>query len=272
MIVYIESVILDNMLMTATICFLTFKILRQKVDYWSILIVSSIGTTFAIMLPLINIPNVLLLFVKLFIGIVLGYILGFSLKKKLLCVFLFFVSTFLLGGVVFGLTYLQTGDISSALNKPLSPIPLWALILIVFFVSFVFLRLIGIIHKKRDIDTFERQAEVFVGDRSIKLNGFVDTGNRLYYFDKPLSIINYDKIKDILDKTTINAITSGSEQKGVKYIEVDTLNGRNKLVVIKSPKIVLYDDKTTNIFYEMMIAITSKNISEYDMILPPAFV
>lgn len=284
MIVYIEYVILDNLFMNVLICFVTYKILRAKVDYFQTIIVSSLGSVFAIMLPLIHIPNFFLVVVKLWIGLMLGYILSFHLPKKIYGILIFFISTFLMGGIVLSINYIQYGDIDSAINKPLTPIPLWLCILILLFFGIIIVRLIGLFHQKTDTTNFERDVEIFINDNSIKLNGLVDSGNRLYYFDQPLSIINYHKIKHILDKNTIDAIqqinntnpihssTQQQEQnkKNIRFVELETLNGVNKIIVIKSQKIVLYSKQKMNIFYEMMLGISTTTIQDYDILLPPA--
>ncbi|MCL2598980.1 MAG: sigma-E processing peptidase SpoIIGA, partial [Firmicutes bacterium] len=179
------------------------------------------------------------------------------------------------GGVVLGINYLVQGSIEQALVKPLSPLPMWGLALLLLLGYFVLARMGRVFFAKADVHRFEREVEVFIGDKSIKVSGFVDTGNRLACGDQPIGVINLQTILPLLDKDTEQAVRLGrleSNQKrasSIKTIEIDTLSGHDQMMVIKTQKIVVYCNENTNIFKEMMLGVSKKQINEYDMLLPP---
>jgi len=107
MTVYIEYVILDNLLIDLLIIYLTSSLLKIHFNKVNILLSALIGTAFAVVMPFISLNSYVLFFLKLSVGMTMVLVLKKFSFGKFVITFVTFISlTFMMGGMCFGLMYL----------------------------------------------------------------------------------------------------------------------------------------------------------------------
>lgn|GEM_PF-1819662 len=253
MIVYVEIVLLDNFIMTMLICLLVFSLGRYRIRWIEIVLVCILGSVISLLYPFLPFNGILLLGYRVVVGIVLGLILMYRQSRKMLGIVCFLVCTVGMGGIVFALRYFVYGEYSSSV---VTPSLVWIIVgcgFVVYWIGkSVFLRY----HKMRDSWIFESRALVYVGNKELELNGFVDSGNKLYFGGQPVAL---------LPKSKINFDSNSN-----KYMSINTVAGDTKIPIIFAKKIVLYTRTSINILYNVPIGLTDSKFDGFDILLPPA--
>lgn len=258
MTVYIEQVIFDNMVMTGLICLLTCKVVKVKARI-SILIVSAIGTAVSVSYPFWTFLPAINIGFKFGLGIVLGTILMFGKKRKRLGVVVFFGITFLFGGVMFGLNYLIYGSVEMALKMPVASIGVGVYCIVGVVLYFVCCKLFAKLSKVFAKARFENMAVVDVYGKSIRLNGFVDSGNKAVYKGQHMALIGKDKLQKRI---------SMQVGKDCDFVDISTVSGQSKIPVVMMSKIELYNGTSKNILYNIPLGLTDNDFVGFDILLP----
>lgn len=128
--IYIEFVIIDNLLFTSMICFASYVLIKQKPVYLRIAIASVVGTIVAIFYPFVQ-NIVLLILIKILLCLTETVIL--FRKHKVLGCLSFLCCTFALGGAQFCIGYAYFGSVEAALTLPISDLPLSLLVFRLLF-------------------------------------------------------------------------------------------------------------------------------------------
>ena len=137
--VYVEYVIIDNLIIDFLLLKLSTKTVQVRSSLIRLLLSSVIGTVVAVIMPLFTLNNVLQVMVKLLLSITMCLISAKtdSLKKHIVN-FLFFVFyTFLLGGAIIALFYFAGVDYNLyfTLNyNSFMPIGITVLIVYIFYI------------------------------------------------------------------------------------------------------------------------------------------
>ena len=74
--IYIEYVLIDNLVINALILLCTKKTLKLKTSWLRLGLSSLLGTVVAVMLPLINISSIFLILIKIGLGVLMVLILS----------------------------------------------------------------------------------------------------------------------------------------------------------------------------------------------------
>lgn len=267
--IYIEYVIIDNMVINSLLLLGAFKTLRRKTVKWKILLAAAIGTVLAALLPLFPLAAPFAVLVKFLTGFLMVFTAG-DFKKFKDYVFTFFVFlayTFLLGGICTALLY-GAADVSDALTvNYMSDFPVGLVVLAAaLFVWFVY-SVCRVIFRQKDYEGFTRKAELDILGRKYTARAFIDTGNMLYDSDSglPVVVVNKSLIADAL----ADMIVSGGKT-GAHYIEISTAAGAAKMLVLSPEKLVIYHkgDKDANIIDKFRIGVSNEEL-KFDMLLHP---
>jgi hypothetical protein len=277
--VYIEIVILDNLVMTMLICLVTNRLMRCKTNWYKVAIVSIVGTIVSVVYPLINIHNLAMVWLKVGFGVGLGCVLVWGKPRKLLGITIFFVVTFVFGGAMFGIGYLVYGDVALALKVGAAPMPIWIVVLMGLAVYTVYCKVIDILNRRGDVELFEKRAILYIGNSVLELSGYVDSGNKLYYKGMPVALLPKPLLQDrgcadcMSSTLTHNdSIVVGSVNGGIVAqgsIEISTIAGKVNIPIVYSRKIELYSGTTKNILYNIPIGCVDSKFDGFDILLPP---
>jgi len=285
--VYIEYVLLDNLVIDAIISVLTLKALRLSVKIWRVAVAAAFGTVAAFLLPLIHIHAAFLFIIRMAAGAAMAFLIynHKSLKRYLICFIVFMLITFALGGACLGVLFLTVASVTNAatLNYQ-SGVPIGLIALTVAVTAFLIRRLCLFLNKSKDMAGYIRQAELFIDGESVKFDAFIDTGNQLYDAQSGLPVIIVESVilMRLLKNTLTNILDNNAKEKpksalkNGRYIEYSTLNGRNtKLLVFKPDKLVIYSGGQANIIYDVMVGAYNDKFDKpvkYSALLHPAII
>lgn len=275
--VYIEYVILDNLIINSILIYLTCITLKNKINKYRIMLGSVVGTIFAIVMPFISLNSFLLFIIKMCVGliIVLSFC-KFKIKDIILSYTLFITYTFLMGGMCFGLMYLLNLNVSANgfiiynFNIPLS------IIILAIFIYFLILK--KFVTYKKNILNFSYLVEVKKDDKTIKLQGFLDTGNQIYDdYGNPIVVISKSSFIKAFPTISLIKIATNNvnnyDLKNSKYIVISTANATTKMLTFKCDKMVVFDNKKCNEYNNITIGVSNSNFNKkFDCILHTEYV
>lgn len=277
--IYIEYVIIDNFIIDFCIILAVCKTLGLKVFKFRICLASAVGTGLALALPLFKMPDIAGLGVKIFLSIIMVVITSRYKSKKqfLFALLLFYTYTFVMGGACFGLLYLYCGNVSLGISfNYSSAVPVGLVVLVILGYIYLINLLVRFFKKRKDIINFLYDIDIYYKENKVKITGFMDSGNRLYYKENnlPAIIINL--------KTALKLVKSEEVEfflglnKNFKYITFSTVNDKNKkMPVIISDKIDIFINGQTHTYQNIALCISFKEFSDtekYEALLHPALI
>lgn len=227
--IYIDYIFMINFIFDALILLSVSLALRRNIKIFRIILGSTIGslTTF---LLFFDISSLELFIFKVIVSIIMTLItfgykgIKYTLKN---IIFLYFVSMFL-GGSLYCLnihfSYLHEGLIFY--HKGIS-INIIAMLLISPIVIYLYIKQIKDL--KNNFSNYYK-VDIIYNNKTIKLNGFLDTGNKLIdpISNSPVIIIEESNIKNVL-KYTIIPYSTISDTGVIKCIKPDKIYIDNKL-------------------------------------------
>ena len=106
----------------------------------------------------------------------------------------------------------------------------------------------------------------------------MDTGNRLYDVKSglPVVILSAKSIVKKLSDSQVQSLVLGrgeTLQKNARYLQISTVGGSNKILLLKPDEFRLYFEDGSNIIYDVAVGLTFsplKDSEQYDAILHPS--
>ena len=266
--VYIEFVIIDNLVLTASIAGLSYAAAGMRVHKRRTAAAAVVGTVISVFYPFWSLATPLLIVAKLTVGILLGVIMFARLQKPVLGVTLFFLQTAAVGGLCFFVNYLITGDIGEALTgTPVLPYCVPSAIgAAAFFIGRYAVR---VAKRKRAEAAYKYDVGIVMNGITAIMKGYLDTGNCL--FDEktslPIIVIKLSSLCKAFGRgETINKVAGYKIAQSVGKVET-------KLFLIKPDKFILYSDGKMNKYSDVMLGITETGFSrKEDMLLHPSVI
>ena len=116
---------------------------------------------------------------------------------------------------------------------------------------------ISAIYRLKKTAPFLRDCEIFIGEKSIKIKGFCDSGNLAFFKDRPVYFINPERLLEVI-----------SEGQVCDEMEILTVSGAKKIKIFKADKLLIYFEKKKNIIENVYLS-PSKNLrgQSYDALL-----
>ena len=149
--VYIEYVIIDNLIIDYLLISLSLRVANVKTNKLRLILSSLLGTIVAVIIPLLNIDNLYMFLIKIFLAVLMCYVAGsyISVKKYLITLASFFAFTFLSGGVIIAIFYFADVDYYRGYNFNYDSIfPIGFTILIIYILYLLYtLSFKKIVHK-----------------------------------------------------------------------------------------------------------------------------
>lgn len=279
MTVYIEYVIIDNMVINFLILLLTCKFLKIESRTSKLLLIALLGTCVAVVSPFII--GLWQIVVKLLLGTVMPLLL---LKKArpsfcIKAVLTFLFCTMLIGGAclmfcsLFNIPYVVENGGIAIYNFPVGLAVLLAII-----IYYTVRNLIAEFYRQRQFSRFVYNVEFLSKNNSYKCRAFLDSGNCLVdeKSNQPIVIINIEvfsklfpniKIEDLLLKKLENLPLENLHQQ-----VITSLNDSHKILVFKISQLKIFSENEMNI-HNVMLGLSLKNFKKTlntDCILPPA--
>ena len=193
--IYIEYAFLENFFFDGVLLSLSLFSAREKLCLWRVALSAAIGGVFAILFPLLKLPVFLGTLLKIAVGMLLCAVLVKRLKSKkewgryaLICG-LFFSLSFLFGGSLLGI---YTGFSVSGEGYATSHAPFWATLLGFSGLSALTLFLVRKLYAKKAVAERTYACRVGNGEKQIKAEGFLDSGNLAQKNGLPVCFLSPD--------------------------------------------------------------------------------
>ncbi len=254
MTVYLDIILIENILMNYIILYATGFIQKQKIKQIRLIISSTLGGAYAIISYLNIIPIYSNFFMKILLSIIMIYV-AFNIqniKKLLKTILLFYLSSFVMGGCALALLYIINPENISFKNGVLIGTYPMKVTLIAGVVGFLIIQISFQINKrqmkKKDMIC---DLEISINKKKIKLKSYVDTGNMLKepLTKEPVIIVEKEKLNNIIN-VNIEEILGGDDKKieKIKFriIPFKTIGNENGILIGIKPdfvKIIFEDNE-----------------------------
>lgn len=224
MVVYVEYAFLENFLFDGALLCLALVASKTPLKRWRVVFAAACGGFFALVYPLLTLPNFTALSLKIAVGFLLCFIAFGRVKTKkewgryALSCLLFFFLTFAFGGALLAA---QTALGLSALSQ--TGITLGFSVLCVF-ASF----LIAKIYQKRRLHTYIYPCRVFANGKEKELNGYFDSGNLASKNGAPVCFLSPDIFYEIFG---VEILFCGGQV--CDEMQIATMSGEKKIPLLK---------------------------------------
>ena len=272
--VYIEYVLIDNIVMDYIILRLIELTVGIKFNRLNKVFVCIIGSLFALFMPIILDYKIILLLYKILSSIIM--VLCIKKYKKLKSFFvyylMFFAYTFFVGGVCLGVIQLL------GIEYTMSSVVMYefefsfgVLGVIIVVVLRVMGRVVGAIKSKINSGNFVRNIRLSEGDESVQTYALVDTGNKVNYNGKGVSIISINAFLKLFKGVDIASVLSGridgDKVRCLEYINIGGIGVSQKYLSF----IIDYIEIDGKRYNSPRLALSWKDIGEYDVVLHSEF-
>lgn len=281
--VYIEYILIDNFVLDYLILLITGKVLRLNYKKYRLIVASIIGSVASILSTIIPEHFLLVITYKFVLGIIL-VLIAFRIERfrRFIGIYLSFICfTFLMGGLSWTMVMMfNLSTTNLGITGYDSVVPLGVILAGCAICTKLIFRLCLFIYQKRDCEQFLADIEVFVNNKSVKIKGFIDSGNRLFdhVTGLPIIIIATSGLKTILTQDVFEEFikkTNNDIKKryNAHFILFQTLSGVSKPMVVFKPDKLLFIYNGRTYQSNVMIGITHmgfKDVSDYDALLHPS--
>lgn len=264
--IIIEYALLDNLIIDGIIIGIVYRLKKEKLRFWRLFFSSLFGSVCAILMPLLNCSNIIIIAIKLLIGLVMSLIAfkPSTFKKFLLDYFLFLSTTAVLGGIGIGILYLMFGSVSIDPNFAYkSPISLSAIYIIISAWCLGVISAIKFFYRKRNRESFVYEIDIHTKDSELSVKAYLDSGNTLIdpTTNRPVIIVGYktfNKIyKDIKLENILLKKIEDFKIEGAHYIQYNTLNNqKTSMLICPLEKVSMKIDKKTQCLRDCVMGLS----------------
>lgn len=262
--IYIDIIILENLIMNYIILYATGTILKIKMSYLKIFAASLIGAIYASIEYIINLNLYSNIFIKIILSLIIVYVAYFPQNFKSMCreLVVFYVTTFTFGGIATYLIYVLKPQNIIIKNGMFFGTYVLKVIFIGAIIGTIILIIAFKISKnkltKKDITC---KIKIILNGKEKTLNAIVDTGNMLKEPITGMPVVVIEKValyelipKEILnnldsilggDFTKISDKTKQEYISKLKVIPFASLGRENGMLVgIKPEKLEVIEEQT----------------------------
>ena len=267
--IYIEDLIIDNLVINFTILFVCKKILKCEDRNAFLVLGSVLGTISTLIYCFFEIEGLILLLFKFFVSL-LTVLVSFNyknFKKFLLRYFCFIFVTALMGGVcffisfTFGKTIINDGIVSYELG-----IPMGVIIFIILIISYVIINFIKTIKHNNEKTELIYEAKIKNKDKEIKLKAYLDTGNTLTdtQTGKPVLILTYKNFCKLFNVSLEKLIQGKLSDKlnNAHYLEVGSVGKNSKMLVFSVEEIEIKKHSESFKLINPLLALSYQNLEQ----------
>jgi len=245
MIIYVEQVVIDNLVINYLLLFLVAKALSLPSKIWRLCLGSLTGTVFALVFPLFSIGGILLVVLKILLGMVIITI-AFeykTLKKFFLILFCFILFTAVMGGVIFALLLavnpsikLENGTFVYNQN-----IPIGLYVLLIAITSKLIVDAIKYFEKKQKLKQFEFELTIFNQEKIIPIKVFLDTGNLLCdnVSGKSIIVVSYKIFQKIFNIKTTDFLLGNYKIPTGRYVSLTSAVKSTRMFVFEVDSVLI---------------------------------
>jgi len=278
MTIYIESAIIDNMVINTLLLYFVFKTIKQPVPKWRVLLSAAIGTVFAIVMPLLTWDGFAAFLVRMFIGAIMVFtVQSKSVTRFVLFYLLFLTYTFAFGGAIYGLLFMfNSTEGALTFFTYNTAVPMGVLVAGVAAFAWVMRLLIRYLNVRHSVNNLLRDVVIYYNDEKFKITSYLDTGNRLVdpISKAPVIIITVSlflkMFPDVsVDRIFLNKLCKEGIEDG-RYINFSTVGENGNMFVFAPQKVEVVDKKQKRTHENVRLGVTMKGFKDaikYDALL-----
>ncbi len=282
MTIYLDVVIVENLIMDAIIIYATAIVLKVKIRHLRIIISSLIGAIYSVLSYISDLEIYNNLFLKIFLSIVMVYI-AFSpqnIKTLMKQILIFYLTSFLFGGVAFALIYvIKPQEILMKNGLFLGMYPLKTVFLGAIVATAILITAFKVVKNNITKKDMMCNVSIELNNKTVNIKTMIDTGNMLKEPISGLPVIVventalYELIpKEILDN--LDDILGGDFQKipdnikstyiaKLKWIPYSSLGKQNGMLVgIKADKAIVEKDDQVIEHDNVIVGIYNKSLTK----------
>lgn len=270
MTLYIEYVILDNMVIDYMLLSLIELATKDKINRLRKVLASLIGTVFAIFLPYISKFQILCIVYKILCALIMTFALKKykTFKSYLWNTSLLFIFTFLFGGLLIcllsfvGVEYTTTSFILYNFEIPVS------VFLILFYLGYWLLKkIIRALNNQIKYNNFTHKIMLIDNNEKVECVGYFDSGNMLCKNGQAVNIISSEIFFKLYQNYSIEKLLFRNIDhdilKDASYIEINSLSKAGKYLSFKIDKFIVEDKEYKDVYF----AVALKNFENFDCII-----
>lgn len=285
MTIYLDIVLIENLVMNYIILFATGYILKTKIKHIRLIISALLGGIYSILVYTQILAAYSNIIMKLILSIVMVYIAYNPKNIKLLSkqIIIFYLTSFVFGGTAFALLYfIRPQDILMKNGVFIGTYPLKIALLggtVGFTITVIAFKIVKYRISKNDMFC---EIEIFFGENSVKAKAMLDTGNMLKdpITRMPVIVVEKDLLYEIIPYKILDnleQIIGGDipnefyEEINVEYISkfrvipFTSLGRQNGLLLgFKASKVITYIDSNEEELKNVIIGIYDKKLSKKD--------
>jgi len=278
--VYIEYVVIDNLVITALICLISYRVLKMRPDKLKTSVAAVTGTCAAVTYPFLQLHFLWLLLIKAALFGLLSVILFYKKVRLYKGAAVFLMVTGLFGGLIFMVAYIALGDASAALSLPAYDFPLGVILLLPVGLYYVLKGVVSAVRRHRARADFSFKFDVTALGKTVTAMGYLDSGNLLCDEKTGLPVIVAGAIltTGLLSEKQFELIIRGKGTevcKGARYIKFDTISREEQILTVPAENFKLYTGEDANILKvitpkEVMLGLSFKRLGTgCDALLSP---
>ncbi len=262
--IYIETFLLQNSLINYCLLRLVELTTKSKTSIFRLIIASILGSVFSVIIAIFLNNNLIINIFKIICAfIMIKVAFRVKIKSFIYNFILLFIYTYALGGAVMALTgSVYTTNAGIVMSSKVS---LEVICLTLIAVTYIFELVAKHIKQKITYGRLIYQLTLYLGNKHIKINGFLDTGNMLKYDGESVVVIDFPSYIKLVDTNLINYSLTNTQS-----VKTGTVNGIQNLKIIKLDKLKIKNGKKTKIIPNQYVAITNKiKADNYSALISP---
>ncbi len=236
MVVYIEFAFAENFFIDFTLLFLAVKTVKGKVKLLSLTFSALVGTAFALVFPLLELPNAVAVALKLLAGVLLCLLAvrRGKLKQTLIMTGFFYLYTFCLGGLLIAVYNMAGWEYTENGLFVLSSAPAALVISGAVFFAILLLSSLGRIFRRIKFIRKSIKCSLTLRGKRVEERALLDSGNCLTVDGNPVSIVSLSLAARLVDG--FHQVTKA------RKVEVSTVNGVGTISVFQIDEMQIYSD------------------------------
>lgn len=241
MTIYIDVVLIENLIMNYIILFSTALILKTKIKHIRLISGSILGAIYSVVayMSILEIYSSMIL--KIILSIIIVYIAFNPQNAKQMCkyILIFYLTSFVFGGAAFALIYIiKPQDILMKNGLFLGTYPLKTVMLGAIIAFIVITTAFTIVKSKISKKDMYCDIEIKLDNKEIKTKAMIDTGNMLKepITNTPVVVVEHTLLYDCIPKEILNNlenILGGDFEKIPEDIRIKYIS-RLKLIPFSS--------------------------------------
>ena len=274
MVVYLDTLILDNFCADAALLYCAVKTVKGEAKLWRIFLTALFGTAIAVGYMVFKlyytVPAAVDILVKYGVAAVLPLPAAKFKKKRTyaLCSLAFVGYMFALAGMLTALfAKVSPNEGEGELTYTLFRLPSGVLVAGCVLVVVFGIRFAKMLTRHGKTAAYICTCRLTLGGSSVTAKAFVDTGNRLRGgHGSPVAVAERSLALSLLADGLFTGKTP------CEKLAVETVNGKSELTVFKIDELEIYFKDKSHIVKDVAVAISPRPLAgEYSLILPPAF-